>query len=56
MGIDGDSIDIVIVVVILYFILLPEYFGMRRITPKPVKRKCSLNSHPLIYTKDALFF
>ena len=36
MGIDGDSIDIVIVVVILYFILLPEYFGMRRNTPKPV--------------------
>ena len=38
MGIDGDSIDIVIVVVILYFILLPEYFGMRRNTPKPVNR------------------
>ena len=38
MDIDGDSIDIVIVVVILYFILLPEYFGMRRNTPKPVNR------------------
>ena len=34
MDIDGDLIDIIFVFVILYFILLPEYFGQRQITSK----------------------
>ena len=37
MDIDGDLIDIVFIVVILYFILLPEYFIKTRNTSNPVK-------------------
>ena len=37
MGIDGDLIDIVFDVVILYFILLPEYFVKNHNTSNPVK-------------------
>ena len=36
MGIDGDLVDIFFVVVILYFILLPEYFVKTHNTSNPV--------------------
>ena len=41
MDIDGDLINIVFVVVILYFILLPEYFVKTHLTSNPVNKYLS---------------